>query len=361
MELGLPDRDSEDAKEGRLLHSYSANKNLDRSTLKPEHQDVLRIADEIDESVFKRAEEQFLPKREEAYDYDEGHEKEIWLMRGEKREIPGHCDTWRYYTNSKLVVISDRKFGRNPVEPADANFQLRTYSVAAADEWNDAENIVVAINQPRLGYFERSTTAFYNREDVEAARNELLAIKDDCEKPNAPLSASEDACRNCRAARPELCPAFKKAMQVPAVITPDAALSKAAREEFLQQRVAQFTDEELEKTFLALTLSRYAHDSVHDEIRKRKANGGMTNFEIAKDSEVREVVNPRRGISLLSLAGWEKSDIFDCVPKLSLTDVEAKLRKQHPNWTAKEAKDWVNFKLSSVIEKVTRKGRIIRK
>jgi hypothetical protein len=361
MEMGLPDRDSEDAKEGRLLHTYSANKNLDRSTLKPEHQDVLNIADEIDESVFKSAEEQFLPKREEAYDYDQGHEKEIWLLRGNKREIPGHCDTWRYYTNSKLVVISDRKFGRNPVTPADANWQLRTYSVAAADEWKDADNIVVAINQPRLSYFERCTTAFYNREDVEAARAELLSIKYDCEKPNAPLSASEEACRNCRAATALICPAFNQAMQVPAVITPDKALSKAAREAYLEQKLAECTDEQLEQVMLACTLAKMVDSPAKDEARKRIEAGAMPNWSVAKDSEVREVVNVRRAMSLLNLSGLDRSDTYDCVSGLSVTKLEEILRKKHPNWNAKQARDWVDFKLRSVIETQTRKGRIVKK
>ena len=203
MEAGLPEEDSVQSIEGRLLHEFDANPSLDRSTLKPQQQDLLRISAELDDFVFARVAEQFGISADEVF--EEGREKELMALSGTKAETPGHCDRYRYWPGRKLLLIRDAKFGFKIVTPAAANFQLRTYGIGGAEEW-DVEDVVVAITQPRLSYSERVTMAAYTREDIEASKKELSAIRFASAKPDAPLVAGEEQCRYCRARL--LCPAF---------------------------------------------------------------------------------------------------------------------------------------------------------
>lgn len=356
MEVGLPDIDSGDAQEGQLLHTYSVNKNWDRAVLKPEQQDALRIADDIDAFIFKRVEEHFNIENRE---YEEGHEKEIYVLNNGEREIPGHCDTWRRYSGGKVIVISDRKFGRNPVTPADANYQLRTYSVAAADEWPDYEHIVVAIVQPRKSYSDRQTIAFYTREDIEAAREELLSIVDECRDVDAPLSASEEACRHCRAKL--ICKEFQRAMLVPTVLTPDKALSKTAREAYLAQKVAELDDAQLEKMLVALSLAGMIKPIANEEARNRITAGALENYKLSKASEKRDIVDPQRAIALLEIAGVATKEQILSFCSLPLGALEEKYREAHPGMTWSDARDKINRVLASVIEKHELAPKVLRK
>jgi hypothetical protein len=51
MEGNLPDEDSKEAKEGRLLHDYDAHPEYDRRLLPPRMQDLLRINEQCLETI----------------------------------------------------------------------------------------------------------------------------------------------------------------------------------------------------------------------------------------------------------------------------------------------------------------------
>lgn len=57
MELGLPDEDSEQSREGVLLHDYAAHPEYDRSTLRPDQRDLLERCDSMLEDVLRRINE----------------------------------------------------------------------------------------------------------------------------------------------------------------------------------------------------------------------------------------------------------------------------------------------------------------
>lgn len=359
MELGLPDQDNDDAREGRLLHDYFANSNYERSVLSPAQRELLEVADKIEKEAIETC-VHFWGLKEPFRE-----DREVTIKSNERLE--GTPDRVRYYWDSHAIIVLDAKFGRNLVEGADANIQLRCYGVMAYDTGikskkflhGEIQNVCVGILQPRASYGQRISLAYYNSDDIKSSREQIQSIIDAAsDHLNAELNPSDVACRRCRAARPELCPAFAKAMQVPAVLTPEKALSKAARTAYLEQRVAEFSNEELSKTLLAIQLAGFAKDVVTDEARKR---GETEYWKIAKESEVRDITDVRKALSLLSLAGLEKADLFDCVQGISLTKLTEKLNKLHPNWTVKESNEWINKKLASVIEKQTRKARVLRK
>src|SRR6266851_8455600 len=56
MEAGLPEEDSEDSREGQLLHNYAAHPEYDRAMLKPNQRDLLELADSLTKTVIDRVE-----------------------------------------------------------------------------------------------------------------------------------------------------------------------------------------------------------------------------------------------------------------------------------------------------------------
>jgi hypothetical protein len=265
--------------------------------------------------------------------------------------ISGTPDLVYYYDDFRLVI--DRKFGYNVVERADLNLQLRVYAVITAGEGD----CYVAIVQPRAQPDERITIAKYTPEDIGDSRKQIQAILEASEKPDAPLVAGEEQCRYCKAKI--ICPEFKSKMIV-SVAAPDRALSKAAREAYLEQRLSEISDEQLEKVIEAERLAEMIHDPLYEEARKRIKSGKLAAFKLTKQTQVRTVANVRRALALLNLSGLAKDQVFDCITGLSLGKLGDTLRKLNPAWDWKTTNEWVNQKLKTVIEIEVRKERVVR-
>jgi Protein of unknown function (DUF2800) len=348
LEAGLPDEESEQSREGTLLHDYAAHPEYDRAMLKPNQRDLLELADTLTKTAIDRVETGIGELGKPVHDYKERYYG--------TEVISGTPDRVLYYPETILVI--DRKFGYGIVERADLNLQLRVYAVLT---WvSNYKDVYVAIVQPRASYDERITIARYTSEDVEDARQQILSILTAAQSPDAPLVPGEEQCRYCKAKL--TCPAFREAIQrAPALMSVDDALSKTAREAYLVQRLAECSDEQLEKMIDAIRLAAFAKDPALDEARKRIAAGGLANFKLAKSSEVRIVSDVRRALALLNLAGLPKDEIYDCITNLSLSKLGDIVRKVHPAWDWKQVNEWVNQKLKTVIETETRKERVLRK
>ena len=340
MEEGLPDEDSDQSREGVLLHGYDSNPKLDRGVLKPYHRDLLRISTELDKAVSKRCVEQFdLPDNEP---FETGREEELWVNDPSGGPVvSGHCDLWVYWPRVKLLAIRDAKFGYKIVTPAVANLQLRTYAIAGAQRWK-ADNVVVAITQPRLSFDERLTLAIYSADDIKRAYEELTMILRLSRDPKSRLVASEDACRYCKAKL--ICPAYK--------------------EKFLSIEVgfkdlSTCNDEQLEQVLVAISFADFIKDQARDEARSRVADGRMPNYKLGKESEMRNVADVRKAMALLSLRGdINDADVKACL-SMSIGDLEEKVRlRKKTTW--KEAKEIVEETLSSVIERKNKKPSLIR-
>jgi len=191
------EQESEYSAEGTTLHDLAANPEKDRSALNQEQRDVLKRAEDGAERILKAANASL--KITDADQFEEGHEKEMWLRKSLNNLFPGHCDRWRYYPSKKALVIIDHKFGYITVEPAESNLQLRAYAVMGAAKW-DCDTVLVAINQPRLPFDERLTIAEYNREAIGSAKEHLLSVWEGCHQKNAPRIAEDGyQCRYCKA------------------------------------------------------------------------------------------------------------------------------------------------------------------
>jgi hypothetical protein len=337
MERGIPEVESEESKEGTLLHAYDANPQFDRCVLKPQQRDLLRISSELDKRIFDLVQEQFGVGQSH---YETGREKDL-IVDGGSVATPGRCDLWAYWPEQKLMLVVDKKYGFKVVTPAFANIQLRTYAVGAANE-RDCEHVVVAITQPRLSYNERITMAAYTRQDIEAAHAEILSIRRGSAREDAPLVAGEDQCRYCKAKL--VCQAYR---------------DKFALSPVDMNKLQLCTDDQLDMMFVACQFADWVKEPLHSEMRKRKNAGGMANYKLGKEKEVRHIADPNRAFSLLQLRGdLTRDEVFDC-SKMFIGKIEERIREKK-KLTAKDAKARVNETLESVIERVSERAPLIR-
>ncbi len=347
LEAGLPDEDSALSEEGQLLHSFDANPSLDRSTLKPQQQDLLRISGELDDFVFSRVSEQFGISSDEPFEESRAGET-WWVTRDGENNTPGHTDRYKYWPARKLLCVIDTKYGFLEVEPASANYQLRCYACAGAEKF-DVTDVAVAICQPRLSFDRRVTLAAYNLDDIEASRKELFAIRDACLAPDAPLHASLEACRYCKAKAG--CPAFTSQL---------AQVSDAVESGKRHiGTLGQLTVTQRDGLITACKFADYIKESVYDFERAVIQSGGESLYTLGKASEVRKIIDPKRAVSLLTLRGdLTKDEVLDCCsPKIGA--LEEKLReKKKCTWS--EAKKTVEETLAPVIEKEAKKPSLTR-
>jgi hypothetical protein len=354
LEAGLPEEDSPQSQEGTLLHSYDASPQLDRTVLKPQQRDLLRISKELDDFVFARVAEQFGIAANDVFQY--GNEKELLALEETPQETPGHCDRWGCLPKKRLLVIIDKKFGYRETTPAAANYQLRTYAIAGAEQW-DVDHVVVAITQPRLSYEQRVTMAVYSMEDIAAAEDELIAIRKASAKPDAPLVAGEEQCRYCKAKL--ICPAYKAQVTEGLALVQSGDGTVTKREATAERSLAECNDAQLDAVLIAIQFSDFIKDLARDEARRRIANGALTNWKLGKETEVREIVDPKRALSLLTLKGdLTRDEVFDC-SNPSITKIEEKLREK-TGGTWKEAREILETTLAPVIEREPKKPSLTR-
>jgi hypothetical protein len=306
---------------------------------------LLRIAAEADEFVFATVATQFGLTQDEPF--EEWREQELLALEGGPNETPGHSDRFRYWPRVKLAAIIDKKFGYKVVTPAAANHQLRVYAIGAYAA-TDAENVVVAITQPRLSYYERVTMASYTAADIEASKVELAAIREASRQPNAPLHAGEDQCRYCRAKTK--CPEFTRQL-VP--------LDQGKE---LKARLPELTPAQRDGLIRAVKFADYIKESLMDNEREVIATGGESLYTLGKAKEVRHVTDVKRAVAFLALRGdITRDQALDCC-EMSIGDnggVAEKIRLNR-KCTWKDAREIVDKTLESVIERKTQRAPLTR-
>lgn len=333
-----------------MLHAYDACLDYKRESLTPYQRDLLEIASSLDEAIFARAAEQFHLPHDAAF--DEGRETELWIHNGIRSVLSGHCDRWRYYPQCRLLIIVDKKFGYKVVTAAASNKQLRAYAVAGAEKWT-ADNVIVAITQPRLSYDERLTLGHYTADDIKAARADIFSILEKIKAPDAPLVAGEEQCRYCKAKL--LCPAYKDKF------TGIQKLVPSREPAVVERSLAECSDDQLDYVLQAIQFADFVKEQARDEARKRVAAGTLTTWKVGKETEMREVSDAEQALALLTVGGtFTRSEVLSAA-KLSIGKFEEKLReKRGDKYTWKEAKDEIGALLAPVITKTTKKASLTR-
>lgn len=196
------DDETEYSREGTLLHKHLANPEIDRSALTENQRELLEQAENLrNAAVQEIMVNAGLP--ENAVPFAVLKEVSVGFFPTrpwkEAASLEGTPDEVRYYRDEGVLAVLDAKFGFMDVTSADQNWQMACYACMAFDDHDPVREVYVAIFQPRASFGKRITTGMYEAAHLEGVRAEIVRIVEEAKKPDAPLHASPDACRNCRA------------------------------------------------------------------------------------------------------------------------------------------------------------------
>ena len=175
---------SEDAAEGTMLHEAVAKTNLDGLTAEQESSVIDCLA--IRESV--------------TIDGDKTLSEYKVTVQNEAAEelTSGYIDFAAIHAD-KTADIIDWKFGGTPVPEANRNFQLAAYALGVMQTFG-VTSVTAHIVQPRIAQH-----TYYTFANPAAILHNLETIIGKAKSETLVLSASDEACRYCRAA--STCPA----------------------------------------------------------------------------------------------------------------------------------------------------------
>lgn len=347
LEAGLPEEQSDDANRGRLLHKYWTNPEYDRSFLTNYDRDLLSTTDRLLEEVLARL---VFP---DTYTL----EQEIRLSTIDGR-MNGQPDRVYYWHELRAALVADLKSGWLGDVSADQNLQLRGYALIVGDNYK-LERIFVSLIQPKRPMSDRITLAEYGLFDIVRSRKQIYEIIDATEKPDAPLVAGAEQCQYCRAKL--ICPEFRKAVASPVTFFSRPELSKAAREAFIERKLKECADDQLEQIIEACKLAGYIEGVATDEARERIRAGGYIKYVLGKETEVRVVTDVYRAVGFLVLSGVTSRQDALKACEIALGAIEDSYRSRNKGMTWKEARDKVDAVLKTVLATEKRKPRILPK
>lgn len=203
MQKGIPESESEIAKEGQLLHNAVATGDL--AGLDDEQTKAVQKCQAFIDSVWSEGAELFTEKKVAVYDPET---KEIITFGTADAVIA---------KKGGAIITADWKFGYNPVKNVSENIQLAAYA-AGLMQLFEAGSCDSWVIQPRIGH--KSHHCFTNLSAIIA---NIKSIIKRAKSDRLVLNATEDSCRYCLARLN--CPAFRLKFQRLAACKRDYDLS----------------------------------------------------------------------------------------------------------------------------------------
>jgi hypothetical protein len=269
-------------------------------------------------------------------------ERELYFRKGLKILFTGHLDIGVWFPTEKLLIIVDAKFGYLAVEPASGNMQTRCYAVQAKEDYPEAEEIIVALVQPRQPRDEQMSMASYLAADITASKQQILATWEEIQKPDAQRCAG-DWCNYCKAKL--ACDTHNEQMSAIQVFGKATDVSKV-------------DDDDIVKLYMAVKLaeSEVFSKAVKDEMKKRILEGRYTGrFELKPGKSRRYITcNSKAFDILVAEVGEEaaKEAVKFSIGTIENVYQDAKT-KDGSKMTATEAKEYVGQLFETVIDKTT--------
>lgn len=120
-------------------------------------------------------------------------EQRLWAA---DESFSGQADV--IYIHGSAALIVDYKFGRNPVEPAESNWQLRALSLLTLQNFATVDTVYSTILQPFLSRT-TPTCVSYTRSQLSDLSAAVKSALEAANSPSPAFSPSLHACRYCRA------------------------------------------------------------------------------------------------------------------------------------------------------------------
>lgn len=270
LEEGLAEQDNEWSTEGTKLHAlFMTGSRGDDLTI--EQAETLDVAD-FYANEFLANFRQAIGIPEEARYFDEREVPLVYTANGETL-FPGHADLIRNWPDHSARAVIDAKMGFMEVPDACDNLQLISY-VLMRDQQSRAEHHGCAITQPR-NFGPRLSQAIYRSADLVLAGIEIEQIIDATQQPDAPLVAGEKQCHWCRAK--VSCPAYAKKFMSLAPAPP------------AQLAVETLSNEDLEKTHIAIGYANKIAKEVSAEMKARIRAGTLPGWKLGNSGDTTEL------------------------------------------------------------------------
>lgn len=325
-EEGLPWKDSGWNTEGTLLHSAVAD-DAKWDGLTTEQKRVV--------SICRAAGRQMLVERVPG-NSKYAHETYLqWTARNFK--LSGKMDFAAWDDEQSLVI--DWKFGRELVEVAASNLQLRCYAVLMDINY-PRERAVVAIVQPYAEPERRVTICGYGRKDLDQATMELVQIAKTIEDGKDKRVVGPQ-CKYCKAAGTQRCPeSLQNAVEVAGAELPLPTGAELAG--WLERAKAAESVIEAIKQHAVATL---------------QAGASVPGWRLGRSQTIRTLPD--------AAMAWEQAQFtvppekFTEACKVSVTALQD-VMAEHCGWASKEAKDRFNEIMGPALVPVDRRGNLER-
>lgn len=318
LSRGLPEQDSSDANEGKMLHAMIAKllteSNVSIDSLSSEQQDILKFC-------WEYAEQQLIGCKRYV-------EQKLHI-----KSPDGSVLTWgtadAVGVNGKHAYILGWKFGRREVEDAENNLQKASYALAAMQEFN-VDSVTTIVIQPRLRHI--SPYEYTNKEMLFKTIEAIIAR---CKDNKSMTCNIGPHCNYCKAK--VCCYAFKRAQES----IQDVAMSLFPKD---------IDAIELYKfNKLIENLTKKNIEYIKPEIVKLCKSHNGTHMGVALSKRIdREVNNIQAAFK--SLSDWIDKDAFLNCCKLSITSLEDNIRKAH-KMTEKQTKELIEASLATNLVK----------
>jgi hypothetical protein len=205
-EAGLPEQTNIYSESGTRMHKMMETNNFDGAT--PEElqtlTDIVRMGADVEQDIMGECKRPLKVYKET--------ELFITNARGEKK-VSNHPDkivVGEHSTHGWFGLVLDTKTGHGEVDSAESNDQVMSYSVAA----NQCLPFPFAKLFGRiLQRFASHNTVEYDAVTIEQAKDSILAVVAEAEKPNAKRVPSESACKYCKAIGTSRCPETQFAIE----------------------------------------------------------------------------------------------------------------------------------------------------
>ena len=260
----------------------------------------------------------------------------------------GHPDRVLYFSEQRIAVIFDSKFGRKAVPHATLNMQLRAYAVMVA-QTRACRFIYVAITQPWCANPDNFHSAGYGIEEISGSHVEIAQIIDRTVALNAPRNPSPEACEYCLA----------KADCRPAL---EIVRSTAAR------RVLALPPADLEAMAPGVKLAKAVCEAWTDRMKEiaRTEPDALKLHMLGKQGFTTKITSPREAFRLLWEAGYlgdDQKKAFEGFVNCMSIGLE-KLRElvmEHSQINSEKASAIIEETLEAVILKEPRERSLVKK
>jgi hypothetical protein len=187
--------------------------------------------------------------------------------------VEGTPDLVEIYKEPMAGLIVEFKFGYLDVEEAPDNLQLATQAVTLGRSLTS--KVFVVVIEPRM---RRHTIAQYTWREVRDIESALVDIIHEAKRYDAPLKASESACRYCKAKG--ICPEYRKTMDLMPAGMPVEAFRRS---------LGALDVERLEEVMAAIKFAVMIEPDAKAIVAERIRLGIMPGWEMKNNGSTRTV------------------------------------------------------------------------